>query len=476
MPISVPQGESLQLVSGNSAKLSLRTRCAARSAMLIAGTSRALRRGSGTVIGGQVALTMDPHVLARLSAGRLVALVSGTNGKTTTTKLLAAAVGTLSGVVTNEGGANLPGGLVAALAGGSRGVPAVLEVDEGYLGMVAEVARPHVIVLLNLSRDQLDRVSEVRMQADKWRAALSRLASARVVANCDDPLVVWAAGTAGSVTWVAGGQSWRGDSAGCPSCDGHLIYDSGKWACGCGFSRPEPDAWVEDGVLRMKSSRPGFSGDDVAAWPIRLPLPGRCNLSNAAMAISAAALMGAGVKEALSAIASISEVAGRYSLVQVDGVQVRMLLAKNPAGWMELLELLEETKRPSVIAINARLADGQDPSWLWDVPFERLADRFVVASGDRCWDLAVRLTYANVPHTTVPELSRALLSTDGSSIDFAGNYTAFQDLRRYLAGRRPAVLGNTSSQTPIATGTSSPLPGIIADHPGTDPEDRSSKE
>ncbi len=457
-------------VSRPPARLAVRTQLASRAAALVGRTSRALRRGDGTVIGGQVALAIDPHALGKLAAGRLVVLVSGTNGKTTTTKLLAESVGARSAVLTNEGGANLPGGLVAALATGARGAPAVLEVDEGYLGMVAEVVAPGVIVLLNLSRDQLDRVSEVRMQADKWRAALARLKAVHVVANCDDPLVVWAASAAATVTWVAGGQSWRGDSAGCPRCSGRLVYAaSDGWSCACGFDRPDPDVWVEGGVMHMKVAAPGPTtapgptkvpgpttvprptaavaprGTAVESWPIDLPLPGRCNLSNASMAAAAAKLMGVDVAESIAAMAKVDEVAGRYGAFQLDGVEVRMLLAKNPAGWMELLDLLAGGSRPLVVAINARIADGQDPSWLWDVPFERLAGRRVVASGARCWDLAVRLTYANVPHITTPNLPGAIVAAGEPVVDFAGNYTAFQDLRAHMRRARSGVVPAVST-------------------------------
>ena len=162
-------------------------------------------------------LLIDPGLLATLAVGRDVALVTGTNGKTTTTRLLTAALGGPGRVATSEAGANLPAGLVRALSASAPGAPAVLEVDEGYLATVADGVRPQVVTLLNLSRDQLDRVSEVRMVAARWRAALAR-SSATVVANADDPLVVFGAGDAPRVVWVAAGQVWRQDAVGCPAC------------------------------------------------------------------------------------------------------------------------------------------------------------------------------------------------------------------------------------------------------------------
>jgi len=170
--------------------------------------SRATGRGSGSVVGGHAILAIDPLALERLSAGRQVALVSGTNGKTTTTKLLACAMGGggQRPVVTNLLGANLPAGLAAALAAGEPGATAVLEVDEAWLPKVATRVGPAVLVLLNLSRDQLDRNNEVRQVAQRWRDACQQLPSeAVVVANADDPLVAWAASAAKRVTWVGAG-------------------------------------------------------------------------------------------------------------------------------------------------------------------------------------------------------------------------------------------------------------------------------
>ena len=118
------------------------------------------------------------------------------------------------------------------------------------------------------------------------------------------------------------------------------------------------------------------------------------------------------------------------------GVAARLLLAKNPAGWAELLDLLDGGKEPVVIGINARVADGHDPSWLWDVDFERLGGRLVVATGERRRDLAVRLRYAGVAHMTVADQLEALGAPVAASVDYVGNYTAFQDLRRRLAGHR----------------------------------------
>ncbi len=433
-----------------------RVRAAVWSTLAVGQLSRRLKLGSGSVVGGRVGLLFEPDLVRRLGRGRTAALVTGTNGKTTTTRLLVGALGGAATVATNATGSNLPAGLASALAAAPE-VPAVLEVDEGYLGQCVEALQPKVVVLLNLSRDQLDRVSEVRMVAARFRSALSGFAGA-VVANADDPLVVWAAGTAPVVRWVGAGELWHSDAVGCPACEGPVVFDpSGVgWSSGCGLVRPEPSLWLQGDEV--------VSGDGWRA-PMRLALPGRFNRGNAAMALAAAEVLGVDREQALSAMAELRDVEGRFSTVTHGAVRARLLLAKNPAGWTELLDLLQGGDAPVVIGISARVADGHDPSWLWDVAFERLAGRRVVATGERARDLAVRLRYAGLTHVTVPDQLEALGASGAATVEYVGNYTAFQDLRRGLArtttappGRRPPFV--TPPPVPGACVVSGPDLGV----------------
>ena len=415
------------------------------------------------MVGGRVGLAVDRSLLATLARGHRVALVTGTNGKTTTTRMLVAALSDTGGppVVSNETGANMPAGHVAALAGAPAGALAVLEVDEGYLDRLIVETRPRVILLLNLSRDQLDRISEVRMMVDRWRTALGRLQAPStpggsgtvVVANADDPMVVWAAMAAPEVRWVGAGQVWHLDAVGCPSCGGRIVFDAtGGWSCDrCAFARPDRGAWLEGPQLVLA---------DGSRLTVSLGLPGQFNRANATMvALAVPAMRSDGeltsgsvdaaetvdaVAEVLSRVSDVHQVAGRFSTMVRHGRSVRLLLAKNPAGWTAIFDLLEEERTTGlqvVLSINARTADGFDTSWLWDVPFERLADRVVVATGERRLDLAVRLRYAGVDATVVSDplaavdqavariVDRVGDADCGSSIDFVGNYTAFADLR-----------------------------------------------
>ena len=369
--------------------------------------------------------------------GRRVVFVSATNGKTTTTKLLAAALRAAEPVVTNASGANMPAGIVAALARPPVGVPAnalaVLEADETYLPSLLPQTDNPLLVLGNLTRDQLDRVGEVAMVARRWRTVFAATKGLSAVANADDPHVVWAASVIPDVTWVSVGQRWTADSAVCPACGSILQRPSAAdWACAaCGFRRPEVSWSVDSGEL---------VGPDGARYALDLQLPGAANQANAAMAAVAADFHGVPPSVSLPAMRTVASVGGRYQTVSLGGRQVRLLLGKNPAGWSEMFGMLAPAPAPVVIAINARAADGKDPSWLWDVPFERLADREVIATGDRRYDLAVRLMYADVSHTTVadPWVAGGLPFDAGlpgrAALDAVGTYTAFRELLRRGGG------------------------------------------
>ena len=390
-----------------------------------AGLSRLTGRGGGTTIGGRVTLLVDPDALAQAAIGRELALVTGTNGKTTTRSFLVAALRTQGPVVSNAGGANLPTGLTAALTTDRTSRVGVLEVDEPFLPRVAAAVAPRAVVLLNLSRDQLDRYAEVRRLAGIWREALDGSA-ATVVANADDPLVVWAADASPHVVWVSAGQGWTYDSTSCPACGDVLRRDAtGGWRSDqCGLARPAP-SWHVDGDTIVDPSG--------GRHAVRLSLPGQVNVGNAALAAAAAsAVWGVDVDAALAAMAAIPSVEGRYLETEHNGRPVRLLLAKNPAGWTEALRM-SRPDVPVVVAVNARAADGRDPSWLWDVPFEGLQGRHAIATGERSRDVAVRLRYAGVEHVRVDDAAAALAAAHGSGpVEILANYTAFQTYRKVL--------------------------------------------
>ncbi len=375
------------------------------------------------MVGGHVGLRLDKDLLARLSAGRRIVTVSATNGKTTTTNLLTAALRILGPVVTNSQGSNLATGLVAALATDLHTQTVALEVDEATLAATAHDLRPEVIVLGNLSRDQLDRYGEVRIVAQRWQTMLAGLQpdTPTVVANADDPLVAWAASNASHVVWVAAGSPWSADAQVCPACTAPIVHLDGHWSCtGCDLMRPTTTVDIAGRDVIFRDAR----GD--LTVPVELSIPGDFNIANAALALSAARELGVDPVAGAHAMTATAQVEGRYRQVEVDGRNVRLLMAKNPAGWQAALGILRSEPTPVVVAINAQTADGHDPSWLFDVPFEVLRGRQVVAAGERAHDLSVRLHYGEVAHTVVAGSALHALGTcQQGDVDLIANYTAF---------------------------------------------------
>ena len=392
--------------------------------------SRLAGRGSGASIRGKVLLAVDRNGLGKLLAGRRVAVVSGTNGKTTTTHLLTAAVRASlaepSDVVTNADGANLHHGIASALATHPRASIAVLETDERVVPAVVELGAPEVLVLLNFSRDQLDRHHEINALGRGWRTALAKAGDVGpvVVANACDPLVVWSAQPARRVIWVNTADPWTQDATLCPACGEVLLREDGKWRCPTGdLAQPEAD-YTLDGETII---------DPVGqAWALELQVPGRFNRANAACALAAARVMGVSPADALRGMATVTSPAGRYAVATFGEAQGLLLLAKNPAGWAESLPLA--TTDPVVLAIDAAAADGRDLSWMWDVEYEQLAGRQVICTGPRAQDLAVRLDYAGVEYTVVKDPKAAfahpLVTAHDGPVDVVATYTPFQKLRK----------------------------------------------
>ncbi|HWC36720.1 MAG TPA: MurT ligase domain-containing protein [Mycobacteriales bacterium] len=389
-----------------------------------AALSRLTRQGDGTTVGGRLTLAIDPRALERAAAGRDFAIVTGTNGKTTTRSFVVAALETLGPVVSNAGGANLPTGLTAALARDRHAPRGVLEVDEPFLPRVIAAVRPRAVTLLNLSRDQLDRYAEVRRLAGIWREALAQPHAPVVVANCDDPLVTWAAATAPTTVWVSAGQRWHDDTSVCPECGGVLARSGTDWWSECGLRRPTP-VWRTEGTTVVDAAGEHHE--------VTLGVPGVVNVGNATLAAATAALWDVPAAAALAAMTRITTVEGRYLSTAYDGAPVRLLLAKNPAGWTEALTMVPADRQQVVVAVNARAADGRDPSWLWDVPFEQLAGRRAVATGERSRDVAVRLRYAGVEHERIDDPAAALAAaTRHGPVEVLANYTAFQAYRKVV--------------------------------------------
>ena len=380
-------------------RLRARTRAAIGLARLATFASRATGRGSGGMIGGLVAEKIDPQIMKNLGFGRPVALITGTNGKSTTTRMLATAIRSTHQVATNEGGDNMDAGIITALMAGQEASHVVLECDERAL-------RQCVLNHPNMT----------------------------VIANCDDVLVTSVAWEAKNVVWVSAGAGWKGDSVSCPRTGGRIIHHpDGTWeavqplADGTIFRRPEPTWTITPEGIHTPTN-------DIA--PLALKLPGTANRGNATQAVAAAVeCFGIPLDVAMSAVETVDDVAGRYSTLRLGNRDIHLLLAKNPAGWQEAMSMVDRTADGLVIAVNGQVADGEDLSWLWDVRFEDFGELAVKASGERGTDLAVRLTYADIQHELVHNMMDAILACPEGRVEVLANYTAFRDLKRALVRR-----------------------------------------
>ena len=415
----------------------LRSRAATLAADAATWASRKTGRGAGGMIGGLIAGAIDPNLMAHLAGGRPTVLVTGTNGKSTTTRMLAGALRTATTVATNEGGDNMDAGVISALLAGRDKQVVALEVDELHVPNIAEKLDADVLVLLNLSRDQLDRVGEINKIENVLRACVEARPDMTVIANCDDVQVTSVAWDSPNVVWVSAGAGWAGDSTSCPRTGGHIVQDRDEagrlrdWyavkplADGREFKRPTPSWTITPEGLRFP---------DGSLTQLSLTLPGDANRGNATQAIAAALALDVGVSadQAVAAVSEVDNVAGRYSTVRFGNHEVRLMLAKNPAGWQEALSMVDRSADSLVISVNGQVADGQDLSWLWDVRFENFEELKVVAAGERGTDLAVRLGYAGVEHDLVKDTVAAIQACPPGRVEVLANYTAFRDLKRVL--------------------------------------------
>ncbi len=439
----------------------------ARTAMRRAG------RGA-TALPGLVALAVDPALIGELTAPleHGTALVSGTNGKTTTTRMLLDVLVTAGwSPVHNRSGSNLDRGIAAALVassdlrGGAAGNVGLFEVDEASLSGVLARLLPRVVVVTNLFRDQLDRYFEIDRLARRIGDAFAALDPATVlVLNADDPIVAsLGARHRGPVSYFGVDDASVGgtvpqaisDATRCPSCRSPLRYarvvlaHEGEWSCAaCGLARPARDVAAKRVRLGATSSEIDLDLPNAAAFdPVRVPLPGLYNAYNALAAVAAARALDVPVATAARAIAAFRPAFGRLQEVTVEARRVRLVLVKNPAGFnAAIAALLETGRRPRLLAaLNDRDADGRDVSWIWDADFESLAPavEHAVVTGIRSRDLANRFKYAGVPRGKVEvvdgwaeAIDRAIAGTpQGEELVVLATYTAMLALHRELARR-----------------------------------------
>jgi len=375
--------------------------------------SQSTGRGRGETIAGRVILGIDPGALGKLAGGRDIVLVSGTNGKTTTTAFLAGilADGTDEKVSSSEFGANMRAGIASVLAGRPRHRYVVLECDELYLPAMCEVLKPKVVVLLNLSRDQLHRTGEVRKVANLWHKSFTG-DDVTFVINRDDPFLEYAVANAGHVLRVTFGGRKHPDAATCPNCSALLDWSQADYKCVCGLG----------------SQAAPIRADQ------RLSGPGR----NAVLAIEAARLMGAVVPVDIQA--GLTETApDRSATYVVAGREISTRLAKNPESWRECLSQI--TASQVILSVNARGIDGRDTSWLWDVDYTPLRGRRVICTGERRLDVSYRLSVQGIDASVAEDFKAAVAGFDSQTIEAIASYTAYQDLAAIGLGLNKAMTG-----------------------------------
>ena len=444
--------------------MGLRLTLETTTARALGGLSRTARRGGGTTIPGKVLWKLDPEAVDRL-AERLpagAAVMSATNGKTTTTAMAAEILGERHRLAWNRAGANLMSGLASALVASRKAQLGLFEVDEAALSEAVARLRPRVVTLGNLFRDQLDRYGELEIVAERWRAMVAALPpETTLVVNADDPVVAdLADGRPAAIrfglddpTHSRPSLQHAADSKYCLRCGhpyefvaaylGHL----GDYRCpSCGHARPTLDLAVRQIELRGLQASRFLLSAPAGDVDVELALPGLYNVYNAAAAAALALASGASLEEVRSGLARFSAAFGRFERIPAGGKSVVLLLIKNPAGANEVVRTLETGVPPVlVVALNDDIADGQDVSWIWDVDFEPLLEhaQLVIASGSRAAELGLRMTYGGLPAEQLevePSLERALdrglgLVEAGTELVVLPTYTAMLQLRKVLTER-----------------------------------------
>ena len=435
--------------------------------------SRFSRRGGGTTLPGDVARVIDRDILRKLSQdlkfGSIV--ITGTNGKTTTARLISWLLeGAGHRVVSNRSGANLIFGVTAATlesANGSGRLRAdwgVFEIDEASLPKAIEEIQPKAALVLNLFRDQLDRYGELESIAKKIEAALASLpAGSTSLLNADDPRVaeigsnlnhppLWFGLDDTSV--AEHDLPHAADARTCPRCGASLIFDAvyvghdGVYHCPNGdFQRPTPDITATgitlDGFDNIAMTV--HSANAKQDQRIALPMGGLYNAYNVLAAYSAGITLGLDPDYIAHRLQNFRAAFGRQERLEFRGRHLNLVLSKNPAGFNETLRTAVDLANGNnfLIALNDRKADGTDVSWIWDVDFERLKGKAhaLIPAGNRAHDLAVRFKYAGVnaapPETDPGRALDALVKAtpDGETAHLLCSYTAMLDLRAELVRR-----------------------------------------
>lgn len=441
---------------------------------------RILGLGAGGTWPGEVALRLNPRFLSAFDfSGKKVIFVLGTNGKTTTCKMIQIILSKSGGrVVVNDSGANLDNGIASALVadtdllGRLKSEAFVFEIDEASLERVSKYIKPDVVVLLNLFRDQLDRYGEVDSVAGKWGDSIRRMSGrdpstalrmTTLMINGDDPQLAYLGSLyKGEVKYFGINNpelflvemQHATDSIHCPKCGKRLTFGGvyfshlGKYACGqCGFTHPKM----------------AITSKDVTS-----PLPGVYNLYNVMAAMLVTQYFHLSLDESKKALGDFKPAFGRSEKLIINGKVVKILLSKNPTGFNESLRTaLTEGGRQFLFVLNDRIPDGTDVSWIWDVDFEMLRnderpttprlrgasmmrerdERKIIVCGERAYDLGLRLKYAGIERdkyvqiqveiNLIKAIQKSLeMLSQGETLYILPTYSAMLEVRKILTGKK----------------------------------------
>lgn len=413
---------------------------------LISSVSRLFNLGHGSTWPGHVALSLNPKFIQQIlnKSRTKIVLIAGTNGKTTTGKLIRTILEKVGySVFQNESGANLLNGIASAIILNSKNGKltsdfAIFEVDENILPLALKEIMPDYLIILNLFRDQLDRYGEVNTIAKKWQDSVKILSQkTTLILNADDPQIAYLGKNTYAKTLYFGlndtslhqkTYQHAVDSVYCLNCGNKLTYKTiyfshlGDWECNnCSLARP--------GLTGMS---PFF------------PLTGVYNQYNTFAAVLTCTTIGIDEKIIDSALQNFSPAFGRQEIIEISGKKVQLFLSKNPTSFNESLRTVRDLGAKNLLLVlNDRIPDGRDVSWIWDVDFEEYIGKIdhISVSGDRAYDMALRIKYAeslfHVDDNLEKLIHQALEKTpENDTLYILPTYSAMLEVRKILTGKK----------------------------------------
>lgn len=431
----------------------------------------------GTSFPGKLAMTICPDILRELGAKYRIFMVTGTNGKTTTARIMEQILQeNRIKYISNKSGANLISGLITTLISDVKlnasptSPTALLEVDEAAFRLSSKHIHPAVLVVTNFFRDQLDRYGELYNTLNVVKEGILNNPETTLVLNGDDSLCASLGKDVPNPVVYYGMDelavpednnrtmsSINNDASYCLYCKtkyeyqyysyGHLGY----FKCpNCGYERPELTA----NVVRIPAMTSEFSTVVISTpsgvFEANINLPGLYNIYNALSAVAFAEVLGFSHKKTIEALSSFESGFGRMESISLGENNIQVILIKNPTGFSQVLKYLSSVYNSSVICfmINDNIADGRDISWLYDVDFEPLKNMQdnvsqIYVSGTRAEDMAVRLKYAGIftDHVSIEKDAQNMLDfaldtlKPGETLFILPTYTALLDIRKILKKR-----------------------------------------